>query len=64
MSRKPFVVVKNRDARFLVRRPKVGPWPDFSNDLNEALKFRTPEEADEWLKLNKVRHVRLFWYHR
>jgi hypothetical protein len=57
-----FVVARNKDGMFLARRPKDGPWPAFENSLDAAVKFRSPEEASEWLTINRVRHVRLFWY--
>jgi hypothetical protein len=45
---------------YVARRPKEGPWPAFSCDRNDAVKFRTADEAADWLSANGVNGVDLF----
>jgi hypothetical protein len=49
---------------FLTRRPKVGPWPAYSNDVRDALKFCSEDAATEWLTENGSPRVWLEQHHQ
>jgi hypothetical protein len=52
MSRQYRFICAVAGGKFLAVRPRGAPWPYFADDVGSALKFRSEEEAEAWLRKN------------